>query len=86
MFDTYVRDVRTPRLVLRIAHRIGLMPTIAESQHAFARVLANALRQRTDVRKDDVEIVAYVVTNMAMGVIHASIWSDNPPFSDLELR
>lgn len=86
MFDTYVRDVRTPRLVLRVAHRIGLMPTIAGTQHAFATTLANALRQRTDVRKDDLELVAYMVTNMGMGVIHTLIWSDHPPFTPAELR
>ena len=86
MFDTYLGNVRIPRAVLRVAHRIDLMPTIAESQNAFAAALANALRQRDDVRKDDLDVVAFVVTNMAMGVIHTSIWSEKQPFTDAELR
>ena len=86
MFDTYLGDVRIPRAVLRVAHRVGLMPTLAESQNAFATALAAHLRQRDDVRKDDLDVVAYVVTNMAMGVIHTSIWSENQPFTSQQLR
>ena len=86
MFDTYLGNVRIPRAVLRVAHRINLMPTLAESQNAFAAALANSLRQRNDVRKDDLDVVAFVVTNMAMGVVHTAVWSDKPPFTDAELR
>ena len=86
MFDTYLGNVRISRAVLRVAHRVNLMPTLAESQNAFAAVLANALRQRDDVRKADLEVVAFVVTNMAMGVAHTSVWSDKPPFTDAEVR
>lgn len=86
MFDTYLGNVRIPRAVLRVAHRVGLMPTIAESQNAFAMALAASLRQRDDVRRDDVDVVAYMVTNMAMGVVHTSIWSENEPFTHHQLR
>jgi AcrR family transcriptional regulator len=86
MFDTYLGNVRIPRAVLRVAHRVGLMPTIADSQNAFASALAASLRQRNDVRKCDLDVVAYVVTNMAMGVIHTSIWSEKQPFTDPQLR
>ncbi len=79
-------NVRIPRAVLRVAHRVDLMPTIAESQNAFAAALATSLRQRNDVRKDDLDVVAYVVTNMAMGVIHTSIWSGKQPFTEAQLR
>lgn len=86
MFDTYVGNVRIPRAVLRVAHRVGLMPTLAESQNAFATAMASALRKRDDVRKENLDVVAYVVTNMAMGVIHTSIWSESQPFTDAEVR
>lgn len=86
MFDTYLRDAGRARSVLRIAHRVGFMPTIAESQTLFARALAAALRQRTDVDRANVDVAAYVVTNMAMGVIHTSIWSGHLPFAEARLR
>ncbi len=86
MFDTYVGDVRIPRAVLRVAHRAGLMPTIADSQIRFSSVLARALAVREDVRHDDAELAAYVVTNMAMGIVHTSIWAEKKPFSDAQLR
>lgn len=78
--------MRIPRAVLRVAHRIGLMPALAESQTAFAAAMATALRQRSDVRADNLDVVAYVATNMAMGIIHASIWYDKQPFTEQELR
>ena len=86
MFDTYVGDVRIPRAVLRVAHRAGLMPTIADSQMRFSGVLARALATRDDVGRADPELAAYVVTNMAMGVVHTSIWAEQKPFSDAQLR
>lgn len=86
MFDTYLTDVRIPRAILRVAHRVGLMPTLAETQNSFAAALAASLRQRTDVREGDVDVMAYVATNMAMGVVHTSVWSEKPPFTDPLLR
>lgn len=59
MFDRYLGNLRIPRAVLRVARRINLMPTLAESQNAFAAALANSLRQRDDVRKDDLDVVAF---------------------------
>jgi AcrR family transcriptional regulator len=86
MFDTYAGDVRIPRAVLRVAHRAGLMPTIADSQMRFSSVLARALAVRDDVRHEDPELAAYVVTNMAMGIVHTSIWAEQKPFGDAHLR
>jgi AcrR family transcriptional regulator len=73
-FDTYVKDARTPRAVLRIAHRFDLMPLLARSQAAFAETLAAELRARPDVRVDDHDVAAYTVTNMTMGVIGTIVW------------
>jgi AcrR family transcriptional regulator len=85
-FDTYTKSKKMPRAVLRIASKIGLMPTLADSQAEFARALAGMLRTRTDVRVKDVDATAYVVTNAVMGVVHTVIWSDTPPFSSEALR
>ena len=86
VFATYLDDVRVPRAVLRVAHRIGLMPILAESQATFAATLAKALRERDDVAVEDVDAAAYVVTNMAMGVVHTTIWAKAPPFTNERLR
>jgi len=77
-FETYVARARTSRAVLRIAHRIGLMPTLAESQAVFAASLAEMLRARDDVRTDGIEAAAWLVTNMTMGVVHTLVWSEHP--------
>jgi AcrR family transcriptional regulator len=86
MFATYLNDVRIPRAVLRIAHRIRLMPILAESQATFAATLAKALRERDDVAVADVDAAAYVITNMAMGVVHTTLWAKDPPFANERLR
>ncbi|MEO8800423.1 MAG: hypothetical protein ABI551_21200, partial [Polyangiaceae bacterium] len=75
-----------PRAVLRVAHQIGLMPTLAASQTMFARTLAAALRERSDVRVEDAELTAWAMTNMTMGIIHTRIWHDDAPFSDDVLK
>jgi len=59
MFDTYLQDVRVPRAILRVAHRFGLMPTLAETQSAFAQALAASFRQRTDIVSSDIDVTAY---------------------------
>lgn len=86
LVGTYLEDVRIPRAVLRIAHRTGLMPTLAESQATFARALASWLRRRSDVRVADVDAAAWMITNMAMGAVHAFIWSESPEISVEQLR
>jgi hypothetical protein len=62
------------------------MPTIADSQMRFSSVLARALAARDDVRHEDPELAAYVVMNMAMGIVHTSIWAEQKPFGDADLR
>lgn len=80
VFDTYVRDRGVPRAVLRIAHRIDLMPVLARSQATFSTTLAAELRERPEVVLEDPDAAAYVVTNMVMGVVHTLVWrSDEVP-------
>ena len=86
MFRTYLSNVRIPRIALKVAHRIGLMPTIADSLRSFSVSLSRALKQRDDVRPEDVDVAAFVVTNMAMGVLHTLMWSENRAFTDAQLR
>lgn len=86
LFAIYLGDPKIPRAVLRVAHQIGLMPTLAASQTMFARTLAAALRERSDVRVEDAELTAWAMTNMTMGVIHTRIWHDDAPFADDVLK
>ena len=42
--------------------------------------------QRSDVRIDDVDAAAYFVMNIALGVIHASLWSEHRPLTNEQPR
>lgn len=86
LFDTYLVDVRIPRVVLRIAHRANLMPMLAQNHEVFARSLAELVRGRDDVDPTNLDAKVYVMTNMGMGVIHTLVWAKERPFSDAELR
>ncbi|MBX3198905.1 MAG: TetR family transcriptional regulator [Labilithrix sp.] len=85
-FATYTANKRVPRAVLKIAHSIGLMPTLAESQTVFAESLAAALRKRTDVAARDLELSAWTITQAMMGVMNTLVWQDSPRHSEAELR
>ncbi len=86
-FDTYLTDKRVPRVALRIAHRVGLMPTVAAMQARFAGALAEELRARgSALPKDDLEVTAFVATNIAMGVVHNTLWLTPSPYDDDRLR
>ncbi|MBX3215237.1 MAG: TetR family transcriptional regulator [Labilithrix sp.] len=85
-FATYTANKRVPRAVLKIAHSIGLMPTLAESQTVFAESLAAALRKRTDVAARDLELTAWTITQAMMGVMNTLVWQDSPPHSEATLR
>jgi AcrR family transcriptional regulator len=74
----FTADKRGPRAVLRIAHAIGLMPTVAASTDVAAEALARALRLRTDINVPDVDVAAWVMTHTMMGVAHTLIWQDAP--------
>ena len=78
-FSTYTTNTRGPRAVLKIAHTVGLMPTLAQSQTVFSESLASALRKRTDVNVANIDVGAWIVTQAMMGVIHTLIWQDEPP-------
>ena len=86
LFDTYLVDVKTPRVILRITHRANLMPLLAHNHAVFARSLATFLKERDDVGTTNIDATAYVMTNMAMGVILTLVWANDPPFSNEEMR
>jgi AcrR family transcriptional regulator len=85
-FERYASNKRLPRMVLKVAHSAGLMPTLAQSQALFAESLAAALRKRTDVTSDDVEVAAWTVTQAMMGVIHTLVWLDDEPHQRDQVR
>ena len=80
-FTRFTSDKRGPRAVLKVAHAIGLMPTIAQRTDIAAESLASALRNRTDVHVADVDRAARVMTHTMMGVAHTLIWQDSPKWS-----
>jgi AcrR family transcriptional regulator len=86
LFDTYLTDTRTPRLVLRITHRANLMPLLAQNHGVFAHSMAKFLESRDDVDKTNLEIKSYVMTNMVLGVIHTLVWANEKPFPYDDLR
>jgi len=78
-FATYASDPSRSRSLLRLTMRLGLMPTLAQSQARFAASLADALRQRPDVHVTDVDSAAWVVTQSMMGIVHTLVWDASPP-------
>jgi AcrR family transcriptional regulator len=84
--ETYAKDNRVPRSVLRLAHALNLMPMLAESQGLFAVSLGDYLARRRDVRVADVQVAAYVVTQSVMGLINVLVWETTPRMSRTELR
>jgi AcrR family transcriptional regulator len=85
-FRTYTANKRIPRAVLKIAHTIGLMPTIAHSQTVFAESLAGTLRKRNDVPAANIDLTAWTITQAMMGVMHTLVWQDEPKHSEADLR
>lgn len=85
-FETYLADRRLSRALLRIVFRVGLPPVLAEGQTVFAQSLAAALRARDDVRCRDIDVAAWILTNQAVGVVHALVWADEPPFEVDRIR
>lgn len=86
LFDQYLSDTRTGRVVLRITHRANLMPLLASNHAVFARSMAKFLESRDDVDKTNLDVKAYVMTNMALGVIHTLVWTNEKPFPYEDLR
>lgn len=86
VFDTYLRDRRMNRAVIRIAHRMDLMPVLAKSQTTYARALAEELRARSDVKLRDPELTAYVMTNMTMGLVTVLLWRDDEEITEAAAR
>ncbi len=72
--------------MLKVAHAVGLMPTIAQSTDVAAESLARALRKRDDIHVDDVDVAAWTMTHAMMGVAHTLIWQDEPRWSTVAVR
>lgn len=85
-FETYTSNKLVPRAVLKVAHTIGLMPTLAQSQTVFAESLAASLRKRQDIGVANIDLAAWTVTQAMMGVVQTLVWQDEPKHSEAELR
>ncbi|AKU94937.1 Transcriptional regulator, TetR family [Labilithrix luteola] len=85
-FATYATNKQVPRGILKIAHSLGLMPTLAKSQSVFTESLATSLRRRKDITHPNIELAAWTVTQATMGVVHALIWEDQPTHEREALR
>ena len=85
-FETYADNTKLPRSIMRIAHAVGFVPTIIESQTAFARALGRALAERTDLKPLDHDAAAYVLTHSLMGVMLTQIWQTASPVSRAAVR
>lgn len=86
IFDKYVPNPTLLRAVLRVAHRIDMMPMLAENQTLFSRTLAAGLSKRADVSLQNAELTAWIMTQAAMGVIHTITWSPTPPFAQEQVK
>ncbi|RYZ65134.1 MAG: TetR/AcrR family transcriptional regulator [Proteobacteria bacterium] len=86
IFEKYVPNPTLGRAILRVAHRIDLMPMLAENQTLFSKTLAAAFRRRSDLRLDDADLTAWTLTQTTMGVIHTMVWSGALPFSQDRLK
>jgi len=85
-FARFTSDKRGPRAVLKVAHAVGLMPTIAQSTDVAAEALADALRKRNDIHVADADVAAWTMTHTMMGVAHTLIWQDEPRWATPALR
>ena len=85
-FETYASNKRSSRAIMKIAHSVGLMPALAQSQTVFAQSLADALRSRGDVTAPDVNVAAWTVTQAMMGVVQTMIWQDDPTYERQAVR
>jgi AcrR family transcriptional regulator len=81
MLTRYLDQPRLPKAVMRAAYSLGMMPLLAESIRSFTPTLAAALRARDDVVCADYERTAWAITTMNMGIVHALLWTDPPPFT-----
>jgi AcrR family transcriptional regulator len=85
-FATFASDKHVKRVLLNVAHAVGMMPTLAQATNVAVESLANALRKRTDVRVADPDLAAWTLTHTLMGAVHTAIWEDEPKCSTEALR
>jgi AcrR family transcriptional regulator len=85
-FQTYTSNTRIPRAVMKIAHSIGLMPTLAQSQNVFAESLATALKKRSDVTTSNIDLAAWTCTHAMMGVVLTLVWQEESKHTQEAVR
>ena len=86
LFARYLTDRRLIRSILRIAVNVGLTPVLADSQEVFARTLAAFLRRHKDVKVEDPDLTAYLMTNLTMGMIGTLVWSNRAPIDEARIK
>lgn len=82
----FTAEKHATRAVMKVAHAVGLMPTVAQSTDVAAEALAEALRRRSDIHVGDVDLAAWTLTHTMMGVAHTLVWQDVPRWSNDVLR
>ena len=85
-FKIYVENPKLPRSIMRIAHTLGFVPTIIESQSTFAAALGRAFAERTDLKPIDHQAAAYVLTHSIMGVMATQIWQETSSVERASVR
>lgn len=85
-FTIYADNPKLPRSIMRIAHAVGFVPTIIESQMKFASALGKALTERNDITVADCDAAAYVLTHSIMGVMLTQIWQTSAPVERTQVR
>lgn len=75
----FATSKRGPRAILKIAHAVGMMETVAASTDVAAEALARTMKARKDIRVPDIDVAAWTTTHAMIGVFHALIWEDNHP-------
>jgi AcrR family transcriptional regulator len=83
---TYAENTKIHRTIMRIACTLGLVPTIVDSQMAFAAALGRALAERTDLKPIDHAAAGYVLTHSIMGVMMTQIWQTSSPVAKADVR
>jgi AcrR family transcriptional regulator len=77
-FDVCEQEPIRHRRVARLVVTLGLRRALASAQSTFVRHLAETLRQRSDVRWDDVDQASWVLVHSMKGILVALV-AEEPP-------
>lgn len=75
-FEKYFRDGRLTRSYVRIAATGDFYPYLVRSQDVIAQVLAADLAKREEVRVEDPDVAAWLLTHNLMGTILTLVVDD----------